>query len=561
MTDRNIPFRKSFFRRALAGIFIFIFTANFVFANSNFLVDVLAIAGVRVAPPRAVAVTTGKNSATAEWSASLHAISGSIDSYRIYLKPSALSNYSDCPPTATELAAGQNCSVEYSFSTDTSEQFSLVLENIYAGTYDFIIRAVKNVGDADFDPELHQSSVNCESCEVLGVVISGEDSSDPEEPPEPPDTPTTNDLEGGRSALPGEEPQIIEPTHESAPLFTDVAEEDWFFDFVTKLKNDGIVDGYPDGSFRPNTPINRAEITKIALAAFRPELDLTNTTSFPDVPLETWFSPFVATAKNYSIVHGYGDGLFRPADSVNRAEAVKILVGAAGFPTDSPLASNFADVAYSEWYRPYVAWAESQGVVSGFTSEVPDFEFSRVLRIGMGGEDVGVLQSLLAELGYYRGVISQGFGEVTQQALVNFQFANLAEGSFQTGVLDENTQNKISEITGINSLHTVYEFRPEQSITRAEVAKIVSILRDLQRDGFSPDATEPIPASQPSYDLSQIKFEEPFRAAAPRDDSPIDLDDSPVVSLPVTKQATNFSADELFERLGRILNGEIGGGS
>lgn len=64
MTVRNISFRKVIFRRVFVVFLILVFTANSVFASSNFFADVLAMAGVRVAPPRLVVVTAGENSAT-----------------------------------------------------------------------------------------------------------------------------------------------------------------------------------------------------------------------------------------------------------------------------------------------------------------------------------------------------------------------------------------------------------------------------------------------------------------------------------------------------------------
>jgi len=178
MTARNIPFRKGVFRRALVAFFVFIFSANFVFANSN-SENVRVTAGVRVAPPISVAVTAGQNSATVEWTASPHAVSGSIDSYRIYSKLSTSTDYSDCPPSAEEVAEGKNCSVEYSFSTDASEQFSLAIENLIPENYDFIVRAVKNVGGGDFDSALHESSLDCASCGIQNVAITGEIPDDP----------------------------------------------------------------------------------------------------------------------------------------------------------------------------------------------------------------------------------------------------------------------------------------------------------------------------------------------------------------------------------------------
>jgi len=88
-----------------------------------------------------------------------------------------------------------------------------------------------------------------------------------------------------------------------------------------------IVQGYPDGTFRPDSPVNRAEALKILLAAVAlPELEVeSGTGTFSDVPSDAWFSPVVAQAAGYQLLSGYPDGTFRPEQSITRAEAAKLV--------------------------------------------------------------------------------------------------------------------------------------------------------------------------------------------------------------------------------------------
>jgi hypothetical protein len=320
-------------------------------------------------------------------------------------------------------------------------------------------------------------------------------------------------------------------------LFRDLAESHWSYDFVINLKNRGVLAGYPDSTFRPNNPINRAELTKIAVEAFLPAENSANQSSkFPDVAAGSWFEEFVVTAENSKIVAGYPDGSFRPGNSVNRAEALKILIGAAGFATDS-VESEFSDIAPTDWFAPFVAWSEKKGVVGGYPLEFGKYEFPRSLQLGSNGEDVGVLQFLLREMGFYAGKTSFYFGNLTVGSLMKFQEKNLVAGNFRAGVLDEITKNKIYELTGINQSRLVYEFRPANKITRAEVAKIVSILLDLKNKGFSLDSQIHSSASRekPRFDLSKIEFENPLSISTP------------------AKKPEVFTPNSLFKKLRKIF--------
>lgn len=137
------------------------------------------------------------------------------------------------------------------------------------------------------------------------------------------------------------------------------------------LVNNGIVSGYPDGTFRTYNLINRAEFTKIVVGALPPSLTLPpveegNSPSslerglggevdaqncFPDVPNDAWFASYVCTAKEQGIIGGHPDGTFRPADTINTAEAAKIVVEA--FDLDISFFDRAQDDSM-EWYVPYM---------------------------------------------------------------------------------------------------------------------------------------------------------------------------------------------------------------
>jgi hypothetical protein len=113
----------------------------------------------------------------------------------------------------------------------------------------------------------------------------------------------------------------------------------------------GVIHGYPDGTYQPLREINRAEFLKIILGATGEEVTVSGN-CFPDVKAD-WYAPYVCQAKNKGIVQGYPDGYFYPDRTINYVEALKILYlanGDAGGPSGTA------------WYSPYTNAAEQSGV-------------------------------------------------------------------------------------------------------------------------------------------------------------------------------------------------------
>ena len=106
--------------------------------------------------------------------------------------------------------------------------------------------------------------------------------------------------------------------------FTDVASGAWYNNAVSTLTRAGILDGYEDGSFRPNASITRAEFTKIAVSFFK-HAGGASSSPFNDVPDSAWYAEFVKAAAELGLIDGYEDGTFRPNAPITRAEACTIV--------------------------------------------------------------------------------------------------------------------------------------------------------------------------------------------------------------------------------------------
>jgi hypothetical protein len=131
---------------------------------------------------------------------------------------------------------------------------------------------------------------------------------------------------------------------------------------VENLKNRGVVQGRPDGTFGPDDAVNRAEAITIVVRAVANVKNLPQLRDcFPDVHGDHWYVQAVCYAKDLDWVEGYPDGSFQPVRTVAKAEFLKILFNAYGTDTDAtaelhiPLAPDAANP--DEWYYPFLTFA------------------------------------------------------------------------------------------------------------------------------------------------------------------------------------------------------------
>lgn len=133
---------------------------------------------------------------------------------------------------------------------------------------------------------------------------------------------------------------VVILTHNTQAAFSDTNGHT-YEEAIQFVQDEGIVQGHPDGTFRPDASINRAEFTKIIVEVALPGESGAN--CFPDVRNQ-WFAPFVCTAKEEGLVGGYPDGTFKPEQHVLFAEAAKIIT----------IANGFTPITDLVWYKPYV---------------------------------------------------------------------------------------------------------------------------------------------------------------------------------------------------------------
>lgn len=159
-------------------------------------------------------------------------------------------------------------------------------------------------------------------------------------------------------------------------FYSDVSLGSIIYPGVKYLTEKQLIQGYEDGTFGVDVTINRAEALKLILIATEKPL-IQAEESFPDVPVGSWFEPYVSHAKAKGIVSGESSGNFVPAREVNRAEFIKMLLEAFEVdPSEHEMDISLKDVPAGSWFEPYMNFAVFFGIlVPGADQKVNPAEF------------------------------------------------------------------------------------------------------------------------------------------------------------------------------------------
>jgi len=174
----------------------------------------------------------------------------------------------------------------------------------------------------------------------------------------------------------GEELQNM-PENTPAVSFSDLPSTHWAYKYIADLVNRKVFEGYPDHKFRPDRTISRAEFATIIVKAAGLQPKKVNYSSFSDVKVTDWSSPWIETAKDY--LTGYrtanGEYIYNPTAPALREDITVAIVKLKGYDVArlanrSIIEAMFTDYeGISESAKDYVAIAVENGIVSGFPDE------------------------------------------------------------------------------------------------------------------------------------------------------------------------------------------------
>ena len=238
---------------------------------------------------------------------------------------------------------------DYTATNNNDGTYTITLNNNLAVDASVKITATYKVPKSDANSDL-SNAVTVNGTTPGGEEVPGTDEEetpvDPYYPPAPPVDPPELNTEDHYAYIVGYEDGTVRPennitraevatiffrllTDESRDEFwsqtnpySDVSADDWYNNAVSTLTNAGILDGYEDGTFRPNGNITRAEFATITSRFF--DATYEGEDLFPDIDGH-WAKDYINESANAGIVNGYEDGTFRPQKLITRAEAMTMV--------------------------------------------------------------------------------------------------------------------------------------------------------------------------------------------------------------------------------------------
>lgn len=172
-----------------------------------------------------------------------------------------------------------------------------------------------------------------------------------------------------------EDPDWEPEPEEPAMPFTDVNDNDWFYDVVLYAYDNGLMTGVSATEFAPNQTTTRGMI--VSMLARLEGVTSAEDAGFADVAENDWYATAVNWAASVGVVNGYEDNTFRPNAPITREQMAAILYNYADYKGYDVSAradlSDYADAAsISSWAEDVLAWANAEGLINGMTATTID---------------------------------------------------------------------------------------------------------------------------------------------------------------------------------------------
>ncbi|MEK7376085.1 MAG: S-layer homology domain-containing protein, partial [Candidatus Margulisiibacteriota bacterium] len=147
--------------------------------------------------------------------------------------------------------------------------------------------------------------------------------------------------------------------------FNDVPDLYWAKDPISYMGTLAIVSGFPDGTFRPDAGLTRAEMVTLLVRAKNIRLPEAVSNVFKDVESSHWAAHYIKVSVDEKIAKGYPDATFSPAGRLTRAEAVAIITRFAGISDEEPvIIPPFLDVPLNHWAVRAINAAKQAGILA-----------------------------------------------------------------------------------------------------------------------------------------------------------------------------------------------------
>lgn len=262
---------------------------------------------------------------------------------------------------------------------------------------------------------------------------------------------------------------IITPTLAQSK-FTDT-QNSWAQGCITQLAGQGIISGYPDGTFRPTAPVTRAEFAAMVGKAFPNAQKTRNAIQFGDVPANFWANNAIEAATQTGFLSGYPGAIFKPSENIPRAQALVALASGLNYsptqPVSTTLNNNFADASSIPAYADNGIAAATE---KSLTVNYPDVKYLKPNDLASRAEISAFLCQALTGAGQVSSIPAQ----------------------YIAGNTSANTSTPVSSAVPSGTIITVkYDAAKKIAVSPKETAPLTLIVKS---DVTNPQGTVIIPA-------------------------------------------------------------------
>lgn len=159
------------------------------------------------------------------------------------------------------------------------------------------------------------------------------------------------------------------PAVAQAAGFSDVSSNYWAANFIQALSSRGIIKGYPDGSFKPENPVTRAEFAAMIGQAFSKD-KVRDAVSFTDVPSNYWAKSVIQNAYQIAFLSGYPGNVFHPEQKIPREQVLVSLANGLNYSASNAVATDlqfYNDGSnISDYARSSIAAASEKSIVVNY---------------------------------------------------------------------------------------------------------------------------------------------------------------------------------------------------
>lgn len=224
-------------------------------------------------------------------------------------------------------------------------------------------------------------------------------------------------------------PLIVSSPAQAQTTFSDVQSSYWAGTFIQELSNRGIIRGFPDGSFRPNDPVTRAQFAAMVRQAFN-KSNVRGAVSFVDVPSNYWAYSAIQEAYSQGFLSGYPGNVFSPGQDIPRAQVLVSLSSGLQYTASSSTSSLlgvYQDAStIPDYARGGIAAATQKSIVVNY----PNVEFLNPNRSATRAEVAAFIYQALVSSGNVSAISSPYIvGQANTTPLPNNQALQLSAGT------------------------------------------------------------------------------------------------------------------------------------